>query len=58
MTYELYEKYKSEMMGKGVDLGNLGINKLGIVPACDLKQNTCAHIGEDGYYTIVGAKFL
>lgn len=42
----------------GVDLGNLGINKLGIVPACDLKQNTCVHLGEDGYYTIVDAKIL
>lgn len=46
------------MMGKGVDLGNLGINKLGIVPACDLKQNTYVHIGRDRYYTIVDAKFV
>lgn len=42
----------------GVDLGNLGINKLGIVPACDLKQNTCVRLGRDGYYTIVDAKFV
>ncbi len=42
----------------GVSLsGDFGINKLGIVPVCDLNQDTYVHLGEDGYYTIVDAKF-